>query len=193
MRRIDRDRYPEATRGLIAAAFAQGLPRALAFGRPEAAARAALAAIDAEALGGARPARDPDGVIGLRAGLWLLHDFMDEAHALAQRIEETVSGAYWHAILHRREPDAGNARYWFARVGEHPVFPELLADAREIAGDEPPPPLAPLLRADAWRPGRFVELATGRGGGAAEPLLLAIERREWELLFDHEWRRVFGA
>jgi hypothetical protein len=41
------------------------------------------------------------------AGLWLLHDFLDEAHAVSQDIG-TVEGSYWHGIMHRREPDYSN-------------------------------------------------------------------------------------
>src|SRR5688500_4990238 len=49
------------------------------------------------------------------AGLWLYHDFLDESHAISQDLH-TVEGSYWHAIMHRREPDAWNSKYWFRRV-----------------------------------------------------------------------------
>ncbi len=35
----------------------------------------------------------------------------------------------WHASLYRREPDPGNANYWFRHVGPHPIAPELAAAA----------------------------------------------------------------
>ncbi len=34
---------------------------------------------------------------------------------------ETRECELWHAILHRQEPDAGNAAYWFRQAGPHPV------------------------------------------------------------------------
>src|ERR1041384_6128485 len=55
-----------------------------------------------------------------RAGLYLYFGFWDEAHEVAQSIENQ-EGSYWHAIVHRQEPDAGNASYWFGQVGSHPI------------------------------------------------------------------------
>ena len=55
------------------------------------------------------------------AGVWLYHDFLDESHTISQKLQSTT-GSYWHGIMHRREPDYANAKYWFDRVSEHPIF-----------------------------------------------------------------------
>ena len=63
-----------------------------------------------------------------RPGLLQVHDFWDASHEAAQQADdlgERDFSAYWHGIAHRREPDAGNAAYWFRRVGRHPVFTPL--------------------------------------------------------------------
>lgn len=105
-----------------------------------------------------------------RAGLWAYHDFWDEAHAVAQDID-TPDGSFWHAVLHRREPDAFNSNYWWRRVGRHPVLEQLRRDAAEMG------------LAD-WSPAGFVE-ACSRGGDV--PLLQRVQLREWQLLFAHCW------
>jgi len=129
------------------------------------------------------------------AGLWLRHGFLDESHRLSQEIE-TSSGSFWHAIMHRREPDYGNAKYWFRRVGKHPIFATLCRDAREMAGlvlttETLDAEARYLQELESWDPCRFVDLCQyAYPWEAREPsspsLLLTqrIARREWELLFD---------
>lgn len=115
------------------------------------------------------------------AGLWLYFSCLDESHALSQEVE-TPDGSFWHGILHRQEPDAGNAAYWFRRVGSHPVFPKLRTKAAAMADARPE---AGFRAGERWDPFAFVDFCEKARGQAAEPLALEIQRAEWQLLFDH--------
>ncbi|MEM9589263.1 MAG: hypothetical protein AAGA03_18420 [Planctomycetota bacterium] len=61
---------------------------------------------------------------GVISGLWLLAGDLDRSHDLSQSIK-TPEGSFWHGIMHRREGDFGNSKYWFRLVGEHPVLDQL--------------------------------------------------------------------
>ena len=63
----------------------------------------------------------PAGLSGAAVALW--HDARanwDAAHDCAQE-DESREGSWVHAYLHRKEGDAGNAGYWYARAGR--AFP----------------------------------------------------------------------
>jgi hypothetical protein len=61
----------------------------------------------------------------VRGALHLLNDDLPRSHAIAQAQEGERSFDYLHAIVHRREGDYGNAKYWFGRVASHPVLHEV--------------------------------------------------------------------
>lgn len=129
------------------------------------------------------------------AGLWLLHDFLDESHQLSQEIE-TSTGSYWHGIMHRREPDYGNSKYWFRRVGQHPIFPQLLTEAQgliEAAGANDREAQNLLHRSD-WDPFPFIDWCAALARGTAQQTELAqqIAQAEWRLLFEFGYRRALG-
>ena len=58
------------------------------------------------------------------AGLWLLAGHLDRSHTFSQSIDN-AEGSFWHGIMHRREGDFGNAKYWFRQVGRHSVLDQL--------------------------------------------------------------------
>lgn len=61
---------------------------------------------------------DAPAVPDLLRALW--HDARGEweaAHRIAQDVQ-SQDGALVHAYLHRKEGDAWNARYWYARAGQ---------------------------------------------------------------------------
>lgn len=51
------------------------------------------------------------------SALWLFNNYLDESHTISQSIHEPM-GSYLHGIMHRREGDFSNAKYWFNRAGD---------------------------------------------------------------------------
>ena len=82
--------------------------------------RQLLATLDEQTVFGDQPIADRQMAQAAISGLWLLHGYLDQSHTLSQEIH-TPTGSYWHGIMHRREPDFPNAKYWFRRVGTHPI------------------------------------------------------------------------
>ena len=96
------------------------------------------------------------------AGLWLYVDELDRSHQISQQLKDST-GSFWHGIMHRREGDFWNAKYWFDRAGSHPAM-------STIAGY------------DAFRFVDAVEaFANTRTGD--ETALVDLQRREWVALF----------
>jgi hypothetical protein len=113
----------------------------------------------------------------VRSGLYLYLGCWDEAHAAADGVENP-DGYFWHAIVHRQEPDPGNSGYWFRKTGKHPIFPKLASEADK----------AGYHAAREWDPFAFVgycESARTRPGSKEERVAIEVQLLEWHLLFDH--------
>ena len=124
----------------------------------------------------------------VRSAALLWHDYLDESHSLSQDIH-TADGGFLHGIMHRREPDYNNAKYWFQRVGKHACFADIAQQVarlletkreKELAAD-----LAP--RGD-WDPFAFVdaceEAAIRPSSDHQVQTLRAIQEIEFDCLLE---------
>ncbi len=122
------------------------------------------------------------------SGIWLLHDFLEESHTISQGIS-TASGSFWHGIMHRREGDFSNAKYWFRKVGDHPLFDQLAGEVRKLGEAQ-----QQLVGERGWDPFRFIDdcQSVVGSGSAEEASCRQIQQLEWELLFDYCYKAAIS-
>jgi hypothetical protein len=125
------------------------------------------------------------------AAMWLYHDYLDESHGMSQEIL-TPTGSYWHGLMHRREPDYSNSKYWFRRVGNHPIFNSLATAAKQMITEDLPMSARFLDSQNTWDPFAFIDLCEEAGGSTFETVCRQIQQKEWELLFDFCYCQAIG-
>jgi hypothetical protein len=182
---FDPDRYGEVCSELLSS---ERLP-SLGPGHPDRAADR-LRGLTPERLFDGPPLANPSMGLCCLSGLWLWFDQLDTSHGISQQID-TTSGSYWHGMMHRREPDYSNAKYWFRAVGDHPIYNSLAVAAAELIGSTNALQVDQVLSGDAtWDPYRFVDLCQRHvdTGSPVEYTLRQIARAEWQLLFDYCYR-----
>ena len=132
----------------------------------------------------------------IRAGILQMNDFLDASHSQSQSVEGAQDADYWHAIMHRREGDYWNSKYWLGRTGRHEIFSPLHEAARAVAERHgSPDEVRWLIEPSRWDGGAFVDLVEAVTAGRSDAADLArdIQQAEWSLLFDHCYRRALGA
>ena len=148
--------------------------------------RSQLSAIaPAELLRG--PLVNPAMAQGVLCGLWLWHDFLDEAHALAQA-DSTVTGSLWHAMMHRRQGDFANSKHWYAKCRQHFILGPLAQHVSVMTNTLPADNRLLRMTLNGWDADAFVDLVEAVARTPADPLhglAIDIQRLEWRLLLEH--------
>jgi hypothetical protein len=141
----------------------------------------ALRAADDATVTGQKAVGKPPMFALVRGGLLYALDAIDEAHKIFQDSPGDL-GSYWHGMMHRREGDFDNARYWFRRAGRLPFFDTLHRAASEHSPD--------MARQSNWDPylftGQCEQARFGEPDGLKESA--ALQRIEFEGLFHYCWR-----
>ncbi len=138
--------------------------------------------------------RSEDDANAMLAGLWLWHDWLDESHHISQSLE-SPTGSFWHAIMHRREGDFSNSKYWYARCQNHPILQQMANNATQILHSLPADKAYLRLMSGGWNPNAFVDLIESVEEDEKNPkhaTAISLQQLEWRLLFDHCTRSAAG-
>jgi len=117
----------------------------------------------------------------IRSITLLWHDHLNESHRVSQGIK-SADGSFVHGIMHRREPDYPNAKYWFNQAGLHPAFPKISSRVKELLEGSS---LAHLAEG-TWDSFAMVDaVREARVGSREYSLLKQVQQMEVEVLL--EW------
>lgn len=157
-----------------------------------------IVSVSSEELLSGESVKDETYAGAIKSGLLLWNDALNDSHDISQGLSNNT-GSYWHAIMHRREPDYSNAKYWFGRVGTHPIYSEVREGALALFKETADPSAAlsdigdKIESHEHWDPYQFIDWCEA----AAEDLssdvtqfLQQVQVEEIKLLLAYSYRNA---
>ena len=117
----------------------------------------------------------------IRSLLFYASDALPEAHRIVQDASGDLA-AYIHGMIHRREADFDNARYWYRRAGELPFFSALQSACADVSED--------IAKQTNWDPYLFTGMCERSKYGSRTPvkMLTEIQKAEFHGVLDYIYR-----
>ncbi len=140
------------------------------------------------------PIKDESEARCILSALYLWHDCLDESHTISQSIS-TATGSFWHAIMHRREGDFANSKYWYARCQNHPALPIIAAQVNTFVSTLPADKTILRITQSGFNPDAFVDFAQQSHTNPHTDqyrLAVSLQQIEWRCLFDYSVRQASG-
>ncbi|WP_052476179.1 hypothetical protein [Cohnella kolymensis] len=144
----------------------------------------------------------PDGELSApawKAALHLWNDSLEAAHSLIEHLD-TQTGSAVHGIIHRREGDYDNARYWVRRTGDHPAYHSLQIRVQAQLRQQRLPAgavgeaLAAMIGQGSWNPYLFTNVIeiqeTRSSDDTARHILEQLQQLELEAMLRYLVGRV---
>jgi hypothetical protein len=141
--------------------------------------------MDDATLAGGKAIKDPAQFTLVRGAILYALDELDAAHQIFQE-DHSELGSYWHGMMHRREGDFDNARYWFRRAGRLTLFHAMHAASRGVSST--------MSRQETWDP----YLLTGEceqvrfGAHELTQECQRLLRVEFDVLLAYSWEKGVG-
>ena len=156
--------------------------------------------VSVEELFDGQTAKDELFGASVKSGLLLWNDALDVSHKISQNID-SPTGSYWHGIMHRREPDYNNSKYWFRRAGVHAIYAGLreqvlaLLEERSRQSPELADYTAAIQQKTDWDAFQFVDWCQDAASASDENVvefLKAAQVEEIKLLLNYSYRRALA-
>ena len=116
----------------------------------------------------------------IQSALLLWHDHLEASHEISQCLN-SKDGSFLHALMHRRESDFPNAKYWINQTGQYRAYSEIAKRSKILLKENS----LPNLLTGEWNPYAMVDsVEHAKPNTQTYKTLQKIQQIEMEVLIE---------